>query len=85
MPSELFSRPFLVRLETSVEVRIETARAGTIIRDVRTGRAPGVIVVSIGVCVPVLFASRTVALGLKAVVVVPQVEFVSVVVVGVEE
>ncbi len=51
----------------------------------RTGRAPGVIVVSIGVCVPVPFTSRTVALGLKAVVVVPHVEFVPVVVVGVEE
>jgi len=85
LPSELFSRPFLVRLETSVEVRIESARAGTIIRDMRTGRAPGVIVVSIGVCVPVLFASRIVALGLKAVVVVPHVEVVPGVVVGVEE
>ena len=51
----------------------------------RTGRAPGVIVVSIGVCVPVLFASRIVALGLKAVVVVPHVEVVPGVVVGVEE
>ncbi len=85
MPSELFSRPFLVRLETSVEVRIESARAGTTIRDMRTGIAPGVIVVSIGVCVPVLFARRIVAFGLNAAVVVPQVEFVSVVVVGVEE
>lgn len=81
MRSQLFSRPFLVRLDTSVEVRIESAKAGAIIRDMRTGIAPGVIVVSIGVW-PVLFASRTVALGLKAVVAVPQVEFVPVVVVG---
>jgi len=80
--SQLFSGPFLVRLDTSVEVRIESAKAGAIIRDMRTGIAPGVIVVSIGVWVPVLFASRTVALGLKAVVAVPQVEFVPVVVVG---
>jgi len=79
--SQLFSRPFLVRLDISVEARIESAKAGAIIRDMRTGIAPGVIVVSIGVW-PVLFASRTVALGLKAVVAVPQVEFVPVVVVG---
>lgn len=81
MRSQLFSRPFLVRLDISVEARIESAKAGAIIRDMRTGIAPGVIVVSIGVW-PVLFASRTVALGLKAVVAVPQVEFVPVVVVG---